>query len=141
MRKAIYDQAKLNIFESESIGSITKEQANTLRVMLEDAKEKSELTDAKIKDFFEELKEKYPNMSEDIDKFQEKLDKKGEEASDDNGDNAGDDSGDNSGNDSGDDSSADDKGNDDEAPAEESANSEGGISEACMDFLSRIESM
>ena len=137
MRKAIYDQAKLNIFESENIGAITKEQANTLRVMLEDAKEKSELTDAKIKDFFEELKEKYPNMSEDIDKFQEKLDKKGEEASDD----AGDDSGDDSGNDSGDEAPEDDKGSDDEAPAEESAKSEDGISEACMDFLNRIESM
>lgn len=78
MTKSKYIQTKLNIFEAEANNDISVQQRQELLGFLEEKKNASELTEPQIKEFFEELGEKYPDAAEDIEKLQKKLFKKEE---------------------------------------------------------------
>ena len=75
MRDSVYKSARLAIFEKQDAGEITEAQRDQLFEMLEAQKESSELTDDKIKEFFDELSDKYPDCSDDIEKLAKKLSK------------------------------------------------------------------
>ena len=87
MLNAVYKSAKLAIYEKHDAGEITESQRDELFAMLEAQKESSNLTPEKIKDFFDELAEKYPDNADDIEKLSKKLNK--EEPEEDTGDDKG----------------------------------------------------
>ncbi len=79
MRDSVYKTARLAIYEKQDAGEITESQRDQLFAMLEAQKEASELTDDKIKEFFDELSDKYPDCSDDIEKLAKKLAKCGDD--------------------------------------------------------------
>ena len=78
MLNAVYKKAKLDIFERCERNEITDSQKKELLTLLEATKAESELTDESIKDFFDQLAEKYPDKKDDIEKLQKKLAKEEE---------------------------------------------------------------
>ena len=75
MRDSVYKSMRLAIFESQDAGKITEAERDRLFETLEAQKDATELTEEKISKFFDELSEKYPDCSEDIEKLVKKLSK------------------------------------------------------------------
>ena len=86
MTRQQYNTIKLDIFEKAHAGEITDEQRDELFTMLEADKAASELTASAVKDFFAQLSEKYPDLADDIEKLQKKIDKSGDSSSSDDAD-------------------------------------------------------
>lgn len=119
MKNSVYKAMKLKIFENAADNVITESQRDDLLAVLEAKKADTELTPAGIKDFLEELAEKYPDLEDDIEKLQKKLDK-----ADESGD---------------DDDEKDDDASGEEAPAEDDG--EENVSEAVKDLIDLINSI
>lgn len=111
MKKSVYKNAKLDIFEKAVAGEITESQRDELLTMLEEKKEASELTPDAIEDFFDELEDMYPDFKDDIKKLAKKIK----------------------------DSSDDSKGDDDKDEKKEDKGEE--MSEAAKDLLELINSL
>lgn len=121
MRMSIYKAARLNIFEKQREGVITEAQRDELFAILEKEKSDSEMTKSKAMDLLDEMKETFPDLSEDIEKLAKKFDK---------ADDAGD------GKEDKKDDGADGA---EEAPAEDGGEEE--VSEAYKDLLNTIHNL
>ncbi len=115
MTTEVYKQTKLAIFEKAADGEITESQRDDLLLYLEDKKEETDLTPDKIKDFFDELEERYPDLEDDIKKLAKKIEKS--------------------------DGGSDDSDDDDDSDKDESDDKDGEVSEAVLDLMSRIDSL
>lgn len=115
MTTEVYKQTKLAIFEKAADGEITESQRDDLLLYLEDKKEETDLTPDKIKDFFDELEEKYPDLEDDIKKLAKKIEKS--------------------------DGGSDDSDDDDDSDEDESDDKDGEVSEAVLDLMGRIDSL
>lgn len=115
MTTEVYKQTKLAIFEKAADGEITESQRDDLLLYLEDKKEETDLTPDKIKDFFDELEERYPDLEDDIKKLAKKIEKS--------------------------DGGSDDSDDDDDSDEDESDDKDGEVSEAVLDLMGRIDSL
>lgn len=115
MTTEVYKQTKLAIFEKAADGEITESQRDDLLLYLEDKKEETDLTPDKIKDFFDELEERYPDLEDDIKKLAKKIEKS--------------------------DGGSDDSDDNDDSDKDESDDKDGEVSEAVLDLMSRIDSL
>lgn len=117
MRESIYKAARLNIFEKQRAGVITESQRDELFAVLEKEKEESEMTKSKAMDLLDEMKETFPNLSDDIEKLSKKFDKADKDDDSDGGDDDG----------------GSEEGGDDEGEEE--------VSEAFQDLLNTIHNL
>lgn len=115
MTTEVYKKTKLAIFEKAADGEITESQRDDLLLYLEDKKEETDLTPDKIKDFFDELEERYPDLEDDIKKLAKKIEKS--------------------------DGGSDDSDDDDDSDEDESDDKDGEVSEAVLDLMGRIDSL
>lgn len=115
MTTEVYKQTKLAIFEKAADGEITESQRDDLLLYLENKKEETDLTPDKIKDFFDELEERYPDLEDDIKKLAKKIEKS--------------------------DGGSDDSDDDDDSDEDESDDKDGEVSEAVLDLMGRIDSL
>ena len=115
MTTEVYKQTKLAIFEKAADGEITESQRDDLLLYLEDKKEETDLTPDKIKDFFDELEERYPDLEDDIKKLAKKIEKS--------------------------DGGSDDSDDDDDSDEDESDDKDCEVSEAVLDLMGRIDSL
>lgn len=115
MTTEVYKQTKLAIFEKAADGEITESQRDDLLLYLEDKKEETDLTPDKIKDFFDELEERYPDLEDDIKKLAKKIEKS--------------------------DGGSDDSDDDDDSDEDGSDDKDDEVSEAVLDLMGRIDSL
>jgi len=74
MRIKEYKEAKLKIYERCAAGLVTESQRDSLLQLLEE-KKGEDLTPESIGDFFDQLKDKYTDLEDEIDNLQTKIKK------------------------------------------------------------------
>ena len=82
MKNSTYTRMKLSIFEKNAAGEITESQKDELLTLLEEKKCETTLSKDKIEDFFDELKDMYPDCKDDIKKLSKKILSSSDESSD-----------------------------------------------------------
>lgn len=83
MKESVYNNTKLIIFERCMNNEITEAERDELLQLLEEKKEATSMTNDQIKEFFSNLSDMYPDMSDDIEKLYNKINKSGSSDDDD----------------------------------------------------------